>query len=304
MWALSTRGIDIGLNGVMTVDEAYRLRYGAGTTFAPPAVWNDVLAQQLGHRSVRDYRPDPVPDETLSALIAAAQSAPTSGNLQLWSVVAVRDADRRTRLAKLAGEQDFIARAPLFLVWLADLARARHITTELGPASAEGAASAEAAVSAGGVVSAEGAEFVEAAVLAFVDVALAAQNASLAAESLGLGTVFVGAVRNNPLEVSDELGLPPNVFPVFGLTVGYPDDFDRTAVKPRLPQEAVLHHERYELESAHVTTYEGLLNTFYTEAGLPTGWIDRVIHRLGTVEGLKGREHLREALQTRGFELR
>src|SRR5207244_2845184 len=170
--------------------------------------------------SVRAYRSDPVPDDTLAALIAAAQSAPTSGNLQLWSVVAVRDDERRTRLAKLAEEQDFIAQAPLFLVWLADLARARLITTELGAATAEGA------------------DFVEAAVLAFVDVSLAAQNASLAAESLGLGTVFVGAIRNRPLDVAAELGLPPNVFPVFGLTVGVPNRFDETAVKPRLPQRA------------------------------------------------------------------
>jgi nitroreductase len=272
----------------MDPDVAYRLRYGPSTSFAPPAVWNDVLAQQLGHGSVRSYRSDPVLDDTLTALIAAAQSAPTSGNLQLWSVVAVREEERRTRLAKLAGEQDFIAQAPLFLVWLADLARARNITTELGAATAEAA------------------DFVEAALLAFVDVALAAQNAALAAESLGLGTVFVGAIRNHPLEVSDELGLPPNVFPVFGLTVGHPDESGQTTVKPRLPQQAVLHHEQYELEpqAAHVETYEQLLNDFYTDAGLPTGWIDRVITRFGAIEGLKGREHLRAALRARGFELR
>jgi nitroreductase len=272
----------------MTSDDAYRLRYGTSTSFPPPAVWNDVLAQQLGHRSVRAYRPDPVSDETLAALVAAAQSAPTSGNLQLWSVVAVRDDERRTRLAKLAGEQDFIVQAPLFLVWLADLARARHITTALGSATAEAA------------------DFVEAALLAFVDVALAAQNAALAAESLGLGTVFVGAVRNRPLEVAAELALPPNVFPVFGLAVGHPDRFDETAVKPRLPQQAVLHHEQYDLEpqAAQVTTYEEVLNAFYADAGLPAGWIDRVITRFGTVDGLKGREHLREALRLRGFQLR
>jgi nitroreductase len=272
----------------MTSDDAYRLRYGSDTSFVPPAAWNDVLARQLGHRSVRAYRPDPVPDDTLAALIAAAQSAPTSGNLQLWSVVAVREEERRTRLAKLAGEQGFIAEAPLFLVWLADLARARHITTELGSANAEAA------------------DFVEAAVLAFVDVALAAQNAALAAESLGLGTVFVGAIRNRPLDVSEELSLPPNVFPVFGLTVGHPDRLDETAVKPRLPQQAILHHEQYELEpqAAHVESYEEVLNAFYTDAGLPTGWIDRVSARFGAVSGLKGREHLREALRVRGFELR
>ncbi|MFF0341773.1 hypothetical protein [Kribbella sp. NPDC004875] len=106
--------------------------------------------------------------------------------------------------------------------------------------------------------------------------------------------------------MSDELGLPSHIFPVFGLTVGRPDQFDATAVKPRLPQGAVLHHEQYELQqqAAHVETYEQLLNDFYITVGLPSGWIDRVITRFGAVAGLKGREHLRAALQDRGFELR
>ncbi|MEU8227201.1 NADPH-dependent oxidoreductase [Kribbella sp. NPDC048915] len=271
----------------VAAETSYRSRYGSAS-FTPPAAWNAVLAQQLSHRSVRAFRPDPVPDDTLAALVAAAQSAPTSGNLQLWSVVAVQDDGRRARLAELAGEQGFIAEAPLFLVWLADLARARQITTELGSATAEGA------------------DFVEAALLAFVDVALAAQNASLAAESLGLGTVFVGAIRNRPLEVAAELQLPPNVFPVFGLTVGRPSGFDGTAVKPRLPQQVVLHHETYSAASqtADLHRYEETLNSFYAEVGLPAGWISRVAGRFGSVAGLRGREHLREALRTSGFQLR
>ncbi|MEV8373095.1 NADPH-dependent oxidoreductase [Kribbella sp. NPDC056861] len=280
----------------ISAETPYRLRYGAEAAFDVPAEWTEVLELQLAHRSVRSYRPDPVSDETLTALIAAAQSAPTSGNLQLWSVVAVRDNARRSRLAHLAGDQGFIEEAPLLLVWLADLARARQVTTELAsPSPGDPDFSA-----------AEGADFVEAALLSFVDVALAAQNASLAAESLGLGTVFVGAIRNRPLDVAAELGLPSNVFPVFGLTVGHPADLTETAVKPRLPQQAVLHHERYALEpqAAHVKAYEDLLNAFYTRAGLPTSWITRVAHRFGTTAGLKGREHLRAALKTQGFELR
>ena len=273
----------------MTVspEASFRLRYGSSPE-VPLEAWTEVIAQQLAHRSVRSYRPDPVSDETLTALIAAAQSAPTSGNLQLWSVVAVRDEVRRTRLAELAGEQDFIKQAPLLLVWLADLARARHVTEQIGQASSEGA------------------DFVEAALLGFVDVALAAQNAALAAESLGLGTVFVGAIRNRPLEVAAELELPANVFPVFGLTVGHPDRYDETSVKPRLPQEAVLHHERYALEpqAAHVDAYEELLNRYYAAAGMPQGWVRRVASRFGSVAGLKGREHLREALRVKGFQLR
>jgi nitroreductase len=268
-------------------EASYELRYGSAASFAEPAEWSEVLASQLAHRSVRSYKSDPVSDETLTALIAAAQSAPTSGNLQLWSVVAVRDEGRRHRLAELAGEQQFIADAPLFLVWLADLARARHVTEEIGSATAEGA------------------DFVEAALLGFVDVALAAQNAALAAESLGLGTVFVGAIRNRPLEVAAELDLPPNVFPVFGLVVGHPDRLEET-VKPRLPQQAVLHHERYELapQAVHLTTYEQTLNSYYSAAGLPVSWTQRVAARFGSVAGLKGREHLREALRIRGFQLR
>jgi nitroreductase len=271
----------------VSAEASYRLRYGGQVVGEPPAQWTEVLAQQLAHRSVRRYRPEgEVSDDTLSALIAAAQSAPTSGNLQLWSVVAVRDDARRRRLAELAGEQDFIAQAPLFLVWLADLARARQVTSSVGTSTAEGA------------------DFVEAALLSFIDVALAAQNASLAAESFGLGTVFVGAIRNKPLEVAAELGLPPNVFPVFGLTVGHPDELAPTAVKPRLPQDAVLHREQYSLDPTHLDSYEDVLNGFYASEGLPAGWAKRVAHRFGSVAGLKGREHLREALRIRGFELR
>ena len=151
--------------------------------------WTEVLEWQLAHRSVRSYRPDPVSDETLTALIAAAQSAPTSGNLQLWSVVAVRDDERRTRLAELAGEQDFIDRGAV-AAGLAGRSRSRAAG---GRADRSGDRRRVRTSSRRRCSS-------------FVDVALAAQNASLAAESLGLGTVFVGAIRNRPLEVAAELG--------------------------------------------------------------------------------------------------
>ncbi|MCI2421687.1 NADPH-dependent oxidoreductase [Saccharopolyspora sp. K220] len=265
----------------------YRNRYGqevAADSFAP---WNEVLARQLAHRSVRSYLPDPVPDATITALVAAAQSAPTSSNLQLWSVVVVRDAQRRARLADVAGGQQHIVDAPVLLVWLADLARARRVTEELASAT-------------------DGADYLESALVAVVDAALAAQNASLAAESLGLGTVFIGALRNRPLEVAAELGLPSNVFPLFGLVVGHPDPARETTVKPRLPQQVVLHHERYDLDvqPSHVERYEELISDFYAEVGLESSWVKRVAARFGSVAGLRGRDRLREAFHERGFELR
>jgi len=273
----------------MTGTDAVAARYGVafGGTAPPLEHVNAVLAAQLAHRSVRAYLSDPLPESVLPTLVAAAQSAASSGNLQLWSVIAVRDPERRARLAELAAGQAHIAQAPLLLVWLADLARARRIAR-----SRRG--------------DAEGADFVESALVGFIDAALAAQNAALAAESLGLGTVYIGALRNHPVEVAAELGLPSHVVAAFGLVVGYPDPSGTAAVKPRLPQDAVLHHETYDLtrQDAPVAAYDEVLTAFYAAEGLPGRWIDRVADRFGSVAGLRGRDRLRAALLQLGFPLR
>ena len=102
-------------------------------SLAPPAQWNAVLETILNHRSVRGFLPDGLPERTLEMLVTAAQSASTSSNLQVWSVVAVQDQERKSRLATLANNQQFVGDAPLLLVWLADLARQQFIVTEPAP---------------------------------------------------------------------------------------------------------------------------------------------------------------------------
>ena len=117
---------------------------------------NETLETILSHRSVRAYRSDqPLPPQTLELLVAAAQSAPTSSNLQTWSVVAVEDSGRKSRLAALAGEQHHIGQCPLFLVWLADLARLEDVARQRG-------------------LSAAGLDYLECFIVAVVDTALAA----------------------------------------------------------------------------------------------------------------------------------
>ncbi len=190
--------------------------------------WNDSLNTLLSHRSIRAYLPDLLPSGTLETLVAAAQSASTSSNLQTWSVVAVEDANRKEKLSQLAGNQAHIRQCPLFLVWLADLARLTHIAESRG-------------------LPHEGLDYLEMFLMATIDAALAAQNATVAAESLGLGTVYIGAMRNHPEAVAEVLNLPPHVFAVFGLCVGYPDQTIAAAIKPRLPQSSVLHRETYQL---------------------------------------------------------
>lgn len=258
-----------------------------GDPDATGAAHSDTLTLQLAHRSVRQFGPQPVTDEQLAAIVAAAQSAATSSNLQPWSVIAVRDPQRKNRLAALAADQQFIVEAPLFLVWIADLGRVRRLAHRAGTAL-------------------DGADYLETTIIGFVDTSLAAQNAVLAAESLGLGTVFVGAVRNHPEEVAAELGLPPHAIATFGLAIGTPDPDENAGIKPRLPQPAVLHHERYDADraDAHVPVYDQRLSSYNRRHGLPGNWTDRVLVRLAGPQSLTGRHRLRQHLQRLGLPSR
>lgn len=270
-----------------TAADALEARYGTPWS-APLPAWNETLDTLLAHRSVRAYADRPLPAGTLETLIAAAQSASTSSNLQTWSVVAVEDPARKDRLATLAADQSQIREAPLFLVWLADLSRLE------GAAARTGAAI-------------EGLDYLETMLVGVIDAALAAQNAVVALESLGLSAVYIGAIRNQPGQVAAELGLPPRVLPVFGLCVGYEDPARPAQVKPRLPQPVVLHREQYDAASqaAGIADYDDIMGAFQTAQGQrAAGWTSRSLARWRSRESLHGRDRLREALNALGFELR
>ncbi|WP_254453609.1 NADPH-dependent oxidoreductase [Siccirubricoccus sp. G192] len=264
-----------------------RARYGAD---APPAEGplNAVLELLLSHRSVRAFLPRPLPPGALEMVVAAAQSAATSSNLQTWSVLAVEDPERKARLSALAAGQKFVAQCPLLLVWLADLSRLARLGEARGKTL-------------------EGLDYMEAFLVAALDAALAAQNAVVALESLGLGGVYIGAMRNKPEEVAAELGLPPNVMAVFGLCIGWPDPAVQAEVKPRLPQAAVLHREQYDAtaEAGAVESYDAAMREFSQRNGMgDQAWTPRVMARIGTTAALTGRDRMRAALDGMGFRLR
>ena len=175
----------------------------------------------------------------------------------------------------------------MLLVWLADLGRARRLAERHRRPL-------------------DGADYLESTFLAFLDATLAAQNAIVAAESCGLGTVCVGAMRNHPEEVARELGLPPHVFAVFGLAVGWPDPTERAGVKPRLPQSAVLHRERYDapLADAGIEGYDERLRAYNQSVGLSGAWTERVLRRLEGPGSLAGRDRIRDALVGLGLPSR
>lgn len=261
---------------------------GAGS----PQLPNQVFEQIYRHASVRRYRPDPLPRATVEAIVAAGQRSATSSNLQMFSVVAVTDPAKRARLAELCGEQAHIAQAPVFLAWCADLSRLERASEPRGYSQVS--------------------EYVENFLLAAVDAAIAMQTAALAAESLGLGMCYIGAIRNRPLEVIELLALPRLVFPISGMTLGWPDGEHRT--RPRLPLDAVLHWERYDTdgEEALLKTYDRTMAETGIYAGRQVavpgkegemedyGWSEHSARRVAEPK----RVHLRAALARQGFTLK
>jgi hypothetical protein len=153
----------------------------------------------------------------------------------------------------------------------------------------------------------EGTHYVEEFIVGVVDAALAAQSALIAAESLGLGGVCIGAMRNLPEQVAAALKLPPHVFAVFGMSVGWPDPAKATDIKPRLPQRVVLHRETYNAEAVQhaVDDYNAIMRDFQQEQGMrAVDWTQQCIDRVKDAAALRGRDRMREALLNLGFELR
>ncbi len=184
---------------------------------------NPTLKLMHTHGSVRRYKPDPVPAPLVETIVSAGQRASTSSNMQVYSVIAVTNDEKRAQIAQIAGGQKHITQAPVFLLWCADRARLDRACKIRGYK--------------------QNTETLENFLVAAVDAAIAAQNAALAAESLGLGICYIGAIRNDAAAVIKLLNLPKGVFPITGMTLGYQKK--APMIRPRLPQEAVLHWENY-----------------------------------------------------------
>jgi len=223
-----------------------------------------------------------VTEEQLEAIIRAGQMASTSSNVQAYSVIAVTEPSLKAKFAELSGNQSYIAQCPVFLVWCADLYRLKEVTKPY----LQGASSYE--------------DSTENFIVATVDVALAAQNAAIAAESMGLGIVYIGGIRNRISEVSELLGLPELVYPLFGMCLGYPSE--TSGQRPRLPMRAVLHRNRYDAEEAveQVKVYDEVLSAYLRErtgGANAAPWSAIMAKRLAE----PARLHMKEFLKSKGF---
>lgn len=221
-----------------TFSELWAARFGVEAS-AP----FENLASFLEHRSVRDYSDAPVGEDLVATLIAAAQSASTSSNLQLYSIVSVEDPALRVQVNEHCSNQKQVASAPWFFGFFVDHHRLRHRLAELN-------------------IPADSLDYADYFLMGVVDAALAAERMVVAAESVGLGVCYIGALRNNPQAIAELLHLPSGLFGVFGLCLGYPQPDTAADVKPRLSQDRIWFRDRYEAE-AGIGDYDERMAAFF-----------------------------------------
>lgn len=274
-------------------DELLKARYG-NQPIPSNILWNPVVEQQIAHKSVRTFLDKPLPDGSLETMVAAAQSASTSGALHLWSLVAITDAELKQRLSDTIAATvptdriPWIEEAPVLLLWVADASKSANLTKEQGMDPAV-------------------LEYLDSFLMASIDTSLAAQNAALAAESIGLGVVFLGVMRNAAKEVAEIIGLPPYTFVTFGMAVGHPDPERLSSQRPRMPQAAVLHYNGYQSEKyrEHLDDYEAAYLQFRSSQRMrPTTWQQAVQAYATSMDYMGGRENLRDMVTRQGFVLK
>ena len=183
-----------------------------------------VIEVQQHHVTIRNFTDQPIPDEMLQSILEAGRRAPTSSNMQTYSIMVVRNQEVKKQLAVLAGNQKHVETCAVFLAFCADIHRL------------------EAACAMHEVKLAKS---LETTLVSTVDAALVGMSVQTAVESLGLGAVMIGGMRNHPAQVAELLGFPPGVYVVFGMCVGWPDQAQIPAQKPRLPAELVIHYEQF-----------------------------------------------------------
>ena len=259
-----------------TIADLIQDRFGLPTGAGRDRAAEGALALLLSHRTQRRYKPDPVPDDVLDIALAAALSAPSKSDLQQVGIVLVRDRGKQATIGGLIPDMPWIAQAPLFMVFCGDHRRIRRVSELRGRPFPN--------------------DTLDMFMNAAVDAGLVLQAFITAAEALGLGCCPISVVRNHVEKLAALLELPPGVFPVAGLCVGYP--LQPGWISLRLPPAITVHTDRYDdhdlpaqleaydrrREARHATSRESqrYVERFgYTE---PYGWSEDKARQYSTPE--------------------
>ncbi len=241
---------------------------------------NPTLELLLARASCRSFAGRPIPEDVLRSVLEAGVHAPTAGNLQPYSIIKIENVENRQRLTQLCGRQPFIAGAPVGLLFCIDWHRTQRWTQfEIAPYTA--------------------ASSFRCFWLAFQDTVIAAQNICTAADSVGLGSVYVGMVMECFSELHEMMNLPNGVLPVVLLCLGYPAKKADPARK--LGIDVVVHDETYreiddeELADAFDEKYRG------REREITQNRLDKIYQVCLEVHGEEFAEECLDRIRANGY---
>ena len=201
---------------------------------------NQLVKTIKNHRSIRDFKDIMISDDIIDELVEVGQRAPTSLNGQQSGIIVIKDSGTKKKIEKICQDMPWIIECPVFFLFIMDFFKTKLACEKNGQTQTL-------------------TNSIESIMVGSVDVGLSMQNVIIAAESLELGVVCIGSVRNNPSAIIEMFDLPKYTYPVCGLCLGYPEDSSRT--KPRMNISTYRHNEKYNNEGLEdsINKYDELM---------------------------------------------
>ncbi len=246
---------------------------------------NKTIEIQKNHKTIREFKNEPIPKDIMAELFEVARRTATSNGLQTYSIIKITNKALKEKISKIC-KQDYVSRAPELLIFVVDQYRNSQIAIEKG-------------------LSLKDTNDMDKFFQGFTDSALAAQNMVVAAESLGLGANYLGSILNDSQELSNLLELPELVFPVVGLSFGYPNQ--EPQLKPRMDMGLRVFENKYKKYDNYLEVlkdYDREMQTYY-DLRDANRRVDSFTEQVKTKTKLtlEKRKEILNAIKAQGFNL-
>lgn len=247
---------------------------------------NEMIKKQLNHRTIREFKDEKIPEEILNTLIEVARRTASSTAMQASSIIRVTSEDIKKEIAKICN-QEYVQRAPELFIFIVDQYRNLNIAKEKD-------------------CNEESIRDMDRFFSAFTDACITAQNVVNAAESLGLGTVYLGSIHNDTKRICEILKLPELTFPVVGLGIGYPNQSPQ--LKPRMDMKYRVFENEYKTFDSYLEElkdYDEEMTTYYDlrdSNRRVDSFTNQVVQRLKNVN--PKRQEILKVVEEQGFKVK
>lgn len=246
---------------------------------------NQTIKNQLNHRTIREFTGEMIDEPTIKTLLDVVNMSASSNGMQNMSIIRVTNPEIKKKLAE-NGDQAYMARATELWIFIVDLKRNYEIAKEMGLENDT-------------MISFD--KFIQ----GFTDAIIAAQNLTIAVESLGLGANYFGNIHNDTKKVIEILKMPKFTYPAVGVGFGVPNQDPQ--IKPRLDIDLKTFENSYKVYDSYldlIKNYDEEMTTYYDlrDSGRKSeSFSSQIPKKQGSI--VKNRNKMFETLIDQGFIL-